>query len=216
MKKGKYLEQKALRKFIKGKGLYVVEDVNEYAECMEKYIEGYATNPIFNYICGGEFNKEICAGIFKISVSAMGENSVIYADSKEMNACAVWFPSGAYSVKLLDFFRCGGSDIIKLGGFSLVKRIIKYELYVSALKGKQTNHNDWYLFSYENVANKDTDEMLKLLISPAVEFAWKNQRAIYAECAKPDQLAACRKIGFHISDQKKIPGTDITLSSIMV
>ena len=209
-------EKIELSQIIDDAGLFRLHSADEFGAYLDRCMDGYRNNPLFSYFCKGNFNSAIVRQIFYSSYCASMGNSVSYCDSEEKNSCAVWIPSGIVQTNFKEFFKSGGAALLKMGGPSLIMRIIRYELTVKGLKDAHTNHNDWYLYNYECAPEFDNDETFIKMVKPVVDNAWKTGRACYIEVSVESRIPALMKMGFHIVGTVQIPNTSIKLYGMIV
>ena len=209
-------EKNELLEIIDNAGLYRLKSMEEFSVYLDKCMDGFENNALFTYLCGGTFRKDIVKQIFYSSYCAASGNAITYADSEELNSCAVWIPSGILQTNLTEFFKSGESALLKMGGFPLITRVLSYEISVKGMKNSLTNHNEWYLYNYECTPDYDNNEVFTRMVKPVVSYAWKTGRACYIECSVESRIDALMKMGFHIVDTITIPKTDIKLYGMMV
>lgn len=215
---GKITEQETrqLASIIEKEGFYSVKSSASFKRYLDNAIEGFRNNELFTHLSGGTFDENVVKEILLSSYSAVAETSLTYADSPELNACAVWVPSGVFRANFRDFFSSGGNSLIKIGGPELLYRIIKYEKPIMDMKKALTNHNEWYLYNYECKPEVDSEEMFIKMVKPVVDYAWKTGRSCYVESSLESRISPLLKMGFHFVDKITVPKTNITVYSLMV
>lgn len=209
-------EKRQLADIIEKKGFYTIKSTASFNRYIDNVIEGYRNNDLYTYICGGKFDENIVREILLSSYSVVENWAIAYADSPELNACAVWIPSGILRANIRNFIKNGGANLIRYGGLELILRLLRYEKLTSDMKKAHTKHNDWYLFNYECTPEADSEKLFVELIKPVVDYAWTTGRSCYAEATLDSRIAGYLKMGFHFVDKAKIGKTDITIYSMMV
>lgn len=215
---GKITEQERTQfaHIIEDSGLYRLKSSDEFDTYLDHCMDGFANNPLFTFLSGGDFNPDIVKSTMGLSVHTAFDYSISYADSPELNACAVWIPSGIYFSDFREFAKRIESALPLIGGVAAAKRIFNYIVSVGNMKRRITNHNDWYLYNYECAPEFDNDEMFMKMLEPAVNYAWSTGRACYVESSLESRMSAYIKMGFHIVDQITIPGSNIKIYGMMV
>lgn len=209
-------EKKKLASIIEEKGFYPVKSTEAFEKYLDNSIEGFKNNSLFSYICGGEFDVNTVKALMCTSYSVVVNTAIAYADSPELNSCAVWIPSGVFRDNFKDFFAAGGVSMFKNSGKLFTKRLLDYEKSVNNMKRNHTNHNDYYLFNYECSPKVDSTELFSQMVKPVVDYAWNTGRTCYVELSIEARINALLKMGFHIADKVRFPKEDITVYGMMV
>lgn len=209
-------EKKQLASIIESEGFFPIKSTNAFNQYFDNSIEGFKNNPLYSYICGGQFDEHLVRYLVCTSYSVILNNAIAYADSPDLNSCAVWIPSGVFWDNFRDFFRNGGTSMFKTGGKLFTKRLFDYEKSMNAMKNNLTNHNDYYLFVYECNPVIDSPELFSRMVKPVVDHAWNTGRSCYVELSLDSRINALLKMGFHIADKVKFPTDDITVYGMMV
>ena len=125
------------RRAIEEAGLYIVskKDLDRLAEIAA---DAYQDYPLHNWLTGGKYDAKASKLIMQISLKTMTEDSVIYADSEEINGFAVWLPFGFTGSKTLPFLFSGGLSLILHSGLGIIGRLLTYETYAMNLKKEFT------------------------------------------------------------------------------
>ena len=215
---GKITEQERtqLAHIIEDSGLYRLKSSDEFDTYLDHCMDGFANNPLFTFLSGGDFNPDIVKSTMGLSVHTAFDYSISYADSPELNACAVWIPSGIYFSNLTKYAQGIGKSLPGIGGVPTAKKIMNYVLNVSNMKNRITNHNDWYLYNYECTPEFDNDETFTKMLEPAVNYAWSTGRACYVESSIESRMSSYMKMGFHIVDEITIPNSNVKIYGMMV
>lgn len=215
---GKITEQERIQlsQIIEDSGLYRLKSPEEFDAYIGHCMDGFAKNPLFTFLSGGAFSSEIVKVTMGLSVETAFEHSISYADSSDLNACAVWIPSGIYFSNLTDYVKKMKQSLPEIGGIPTIRKALNYFLNVSTMKSRITNHNDWYLYNYECTPEFDNDETFCKMLEPVVNYAWSTGRACYVESSVESRMPSYIKMGFHIVDQITVPGSNVKIYGMMV
>lgn len=209
-------ECEGLKQAVEAAGLYLIENNEEFETCIERCLKGNSHNDSFEYICGGNYNVDMVKSFVLTEFELIRSSGIIYADSKDLNAIAVWLPAEAKNVNIRAFVRSAIGTFREYGNFTAFLNIIRYQRATKAMRRNQTNGNDWYLSLYQcGLGNYDA-QMFYKMFKPVVDYAWKSNRACYMECANEAGVPPCRSVGFHIIDQTAIPKSNIKVYAMMV
>ena len=129
------------KKAIERAGLHIVQkkDLDRLAEIAA---DAYLDYPLHNWFTKGKYDATASKLIMQISLKTMTEDSVIYADSEEMNGFAVWLPFGFSGSKTMPFLLNGGLKLIFHSGLGIIGRLLTYENYAMNLKKEFTDNYD--------------------------------------------------------------------------
>lgn len=215
---GKITENERIQfgNIIEEAGLYRLKSVEEFDTYLDNSMDGFAQSPLFAHLSGGNFTPQIVKSTMGLSLRAIFEQSITYADSPELNACAVWIPSGINFSSYTSYIKELNTILPLIGGISGAKRIIDYILAVNGMKRNITNHNDWYLYNYECSPSVNNDELITKMLKPFVSYAWSAGRTCYLESSIESRMPSLMKMGFHIVDQITVSGTHIKIYGMMV
>lgn len=201
---------------IRESGLYIIESYEEFMQAIDQSIGYYAQDPLFSYLCGGCFDQEIAKAVFIGSFMAAGNRAIAYSDGPDFNYFALWLSSRAQLRGFGKLMKYGGWKVIKYGGRQTLHRIIKYAMYAAELRKKVTGHRDWYLLSFPAPHGEESDELWRLMISPAIKYAWEQDRLCYVEASDLEMLNNARRAGFRVLESTVVPGSKIELYSMIV
>ena len=202
------------RKVVRDAGLYIVKE-DEYDRMLDIASMYYVTDKLLIWLCNGVYDPKVFKHIIRGMIKSTPD-SLIYADSPDMNAIAFWMPPDASRISLLAFFKHGGSELLKSRGVMFFLRLINYELYATRLRKRQTGGKDWFLFMYTvKNANSGMGYGEKMLM-PITEFAWGRGEACYSEVNTDDGIAMLKQAGFQVREQGKVPGSNVNHYGVLV
>lgn len=202
------------KQYVEEKGFVRIgwDDYRKVAELVGNY---YRDDALFTWMCGGAYDPKLVENIVMASMCAVPD-ILVYADSLELNAVAVWMAPGFSKMKFFSYMRNGGNAIFKSGGLSLFFRMLKYNNFSSALRSKLTNKKDWFLFLYAVKEESSKDVYSTMLIRPMSEFGWTHRRACYSEMNTLEGIMMLKKAGFQVRVNSNIPGTEVRHFGMML
>ena len=197
------------RKAIEKAGLYLVQkkDLDRLAEIAA---DAYQDYPLHNWLTKGKYDAEASRLIMQISLRTMTEDSVIYADSEEMNGFAVWLPFGFTGNKTLPFLLNGGLKLIFHSGLGIIGRLLTYENYAMNLKKEFTDNYDWYLYNISVKRDAQGKGTGGKLLRPMLQFCDDERMVAYLETNKDSNVAYYQHHRFDLMKEELIPGTTVT------
>ena len=175
------------RKIIEKAGLYIAkkEDLDTLAEVSANAYQDY---PLHNWLTKGKYDKKAAKLLMQITLKTMTEDSIIYADSKEMNGFAAWLPFGFTGNKTWPFLKNGGLKLFFHAGFGLIGRLLTYEKYAMNLKKEFTDNYDWYLFNLSVKKEAQGKGIASKLMRPMLEFCDNEKMVAYLETNKESNV----------------------------
>ena len=114
------------KKIIEKAGLYIAQkkDIEKLAEVAA---DAYKDYPLHNWFTKGKYDEKISKLLMLVTLKSMTEDSIIYADSEELNGFAVWLPFGFTGSKVMPFIANGGLNLICRAGLGFIGRLLSYE-----------------------------------------------------------------------------------------
>lgn len=208
-------EINGLDKVIEEAGLYRVRSAEEFDAYVDNCMEGFDNRLLFSYICGGEFDEEIFRTLLCACYRSI-ENVYVYADSKNLNSCIMWIPSGIKINDILRGFKSAKSSFKKIGGMYILPNLIAYENAIKSTQKYINKKNSWLMFNYGCKKELNTDETFIKMMKPVVDYAWVTGRACYTGCSNESKMPPLRKLGFHIVDTVTFSKANIRMYGMMV
>ena len=196
------------RQVVTDAGLYVVpeERFDELATVAARAYENY---PLHNWFSKGTYDFEVTKLIMKITLYSMKNDAVIYADSEKLNGFIVWLPPGFSGSKAIPFFKNGGLKLIAHSGLGIVLKLLKYETYAMKLKKKYTSNEDWYVYNLTVDKEVQNNGVATKLIKVMIQYCKKENKVIYLETNKEENVAIYEHFGFKVAQEGVIPGTEV-------
>ena len=197
------------RNAIEKAGLYLVQekDLDRLAEIAA---DAYQDYPLHNWFMGGKYDKIASNLLMQISLKTMTEDSVIYADSEELNGFAAWLPFGFTGNKAIPFLLSGGLRLILHSGLGIINRLSAYENYAMGLKKEYTDHYDWYLFNLSIKKDAQGKGIASKLMRPMLQFCDDERMVAYLETNKSSNVGLYQHYGFDLMRQEQIPQSPVT------
>lgn len=202
------IEVPLARHAIEEAGLYLVQkkDIDRLAEVAT---DAYRDYPLHNWLTKGKYDPVASRLLMQITLKTMTEDSVIYADSEEINGFAAWLPFGFSGNKTLPFLRHGGLRLILHSGPGLIGRLLTYESYAMGLKKEFTDHYDWYLFNLSIKKDAQGKGIASKLMRPMLGFCDREKMVAYLETNKESNVGLYQHYGFDLMREELIPKSPV-------
>ena len=97
------IEVPLAKRAIEKAGLYIVDKKKDIDRLAVVAADAYHDYPLHNWLTKGKYDEVASRLVMQISLRAMTEDAVIYADSEEMNGFAAWLPFGFTGNKAIPF-----------------------------------------------------------------------------------------------------------------
>ena len=196
------------RRVIENAGLYLVQK-KDFRRLAEVAADAYQDYPLHNWFMKGKYDMEASRLVMQISLLAMREDAVIYADSEEINGFAAWLPFGFTGNKAIPFLLNGGLRLICHSGFGIIGRLVSYETYAMNLKKTFTDHYDWYLYNLSVRKEAQGRGIASKLMRPMLTFCDDERMVAYLETNKEANVGIYRHYGFEVMKEEQIPDTPV-------
>lgn len=197
------------RRAIEKAGLYTVQK-RDLPRLAEVAADAYRDYPLHNWFTKGRYDPVASHLIMQISLKAMTEDAVIYADSEEINGFAVWLPFGFTGSKTMPFLLNGGMRLIAHAGPGIIGRLLTYESYAMNLKKQFTDNYDWYLYNLSIKKDAQGKGIASKLMRPMLQFCDDERMVAYLETNKASNVSLYRHYGFDLMKEELIPKTPVT------
>ena len=194
------------KKAIEGAGLYIVQK-KDFDRLAEVAADAYRDYPLHNWLSKGKYDPVESRLVMEITLKAMAKDSVIYADSEEINGFAAWLPFGFTGNKAVPFMLNGGLKLILHSGFGIIKRLVTFENYAMNLKKSFTDHYDWYLFNLSIKKDAQGKGIASKLMRPMLQFCDDERMVAYLETNKDTNVGLYQHYGFELMHEELVPST---------
>ena len=193
---------------VKKAGLYLVQkkDLDRLAEIST---DAYRDYPLYNWLTKGMYDEVASSLLIKITLKTMMKDAVIYADSEELNGCAVWLPFGFTGNKALPFMLHGGMKLFLHTGLSMIGRLSSFEKYAMQLKKEFTGHYDWYLFNLFVKKDAQGKGIASKLMRPMLQFCDDERMLAYLETNKETNVGLYQHYGFDLMSEGLVPNSSV-------
>ena len=202
------IEVPLARKAIEKAGLYLVQE-KDLDRLAEVAADAYRDYPLHNWLTKGTYDAKSSYLLMKVSLKAMMQDAVIYADSEEINGFAAWLPFGFTGNRAIPFLMNGGLRLFLHAGFGLIGRLLTYENYAMNLKKAYTDHYDWYLFNLSIKKDAQGKGIASQLMRPMLGFCDEEKMVAYLETNKDVNVGLYRHYGFDLMKEELIPETPV-------
>lgn len=197
------------RRIIEEAGLYIVQE-KDLDRLADVAADAYLDYPLHNWFTKGKYDKKASKLIMQISLKTMTEDSIIYADSEELNGFAVWLPFGFTGSKTIPFLMSGGLSLILHSGPGIIGRLLTYETYAMNLKKEFTDNYDWYLYNLSIKKDAQGKGIASKLMRPMLQFCDDEKMVAYLETNKESNVSLYKHYGFDLKKEELIPKTPVT------
>ena len=193
---------------VKKAGLYIVQkkDLDRLAEVSTNAYRDY---PLYNWLTKGKYDEVASSLLIKITLKTMMKDAVIYADSEELNGCAVWLPFGFTGNRALPFLLHGGMKLFLHAGFGMIGRLSSFENYAMNLKKEFTGHYDWYLFNLFVKKDAQGKGIASKLMRPMLQFCDDERMVAYLETNKATNVGLYQHYGFDLMNEGLVPKSSV-------
>ncbi len=204
-----------IKDVLRQEGLYLIENDEDLDRALDVMVDFYDGDALFTWFCGGEYDKRTTRNILRSGICSM-QNTIVYADSEEINAVAAWIPPGNRSISVIPYLKNGGFELYRDKGLSIARRLLRYQGYASRMRKNITGKRDWFLFAYAVDPGKDVNEYSQKILRPVTRYGWEQGEACYSEVNSDRGISFMRAAGFQVRDQGKVPGGRINHYGVMV
>ena len=197
------------RRAIERAGLYLVQE-KDLDRLAQVAADAYRDYPLHNWFAKGKYDAKASELLMRVTLKSMSEDSIIYADSEEMNGFAAWVPFGFKGTEALPFLRNGGLRLFLYTGLGFVGRLLAYEKYAMNLKKEFTDHYDWYLFNLSIKKDAQGKGIASKLMRPMLRFCDDERMVAYLETNKASNVGLYQHYGFDLMREDLIPKSPVT------
>ena len=197
------------RRAIERAGLYLVQE-KDLDRLAQVAADAYRDYPLHNWFTKGKYDTKASELLMRVTLKSMSEESIIYADSEEMNGFAAWVPFGFKGTEALPFLRNGGLRLFLYTGLGFVGRLLAYEKYAMNLKKEFTDHYDWYLFNLSIKKDAQGKGIASKLMRPMLRFCDDERMVAYLETNKASNVGLYQHYGFDLMREELIPKSPVT------
>ena len=203
------IELPLARHAIEKAGLYILQE-KDIDRATEIATEAYRDYPLHNWFTKGTYDEVVSNLSMKVSFKTMIKDSILYADSEEMNGVAAWIPFGYTGIKTLPFLMKGGLKLIFHAGPGIIGRLVSYEEYAMKQKKELTGNYDWYLYNLFVKKDAQGKGIASKLLRPMLQFCDDERMPAYLETNKEANVAIYQHYGFELMKEEMIPKTPVT------
>ena len=196
------------KRAIEKAGLYIVKE-KDFDRFAEVSVDAYWNYPLLVWLTNGEYDATAANLLMKITLKTMMKDALIYADSEEMNGCAIWLPFGFTGSKTVPFLMNGGLKLILHSGIGIIGRLLAYETYAMDLKKQFTGHYDWYLNQLFVKKDAQGKGIASKLMCPMLQFCDDEQMVAYLETNKEANVGLYRHYGFELMKEGRLPKSSV-------
>ena len=202
------IEVPLAKRAIERAGLYLVQK-KDFDRLGEVAADAYRDYPLHNWFMKGKYDLVASKLVMGISLKAMMEDAVIYADSEEINGFAAWLPFGFTGNKAIPFLANGGLKLIFHSGLGIISRLVAYEEYAMNLKKQFTDNYDWYLYNLSIKKDSQGKGIASKLMRPMLQFCDDERMVAYLETNKESNVGLYKHYGFDLMKEELIPKTPV-------
>ena len=202
------IEVPLAKRAIERAGLYIAQkkDIKRLAELSVDAYQGY---PLHQWLSNGKYDPLTSKLLMQVTLKTMYKDSIIYADSEEMNGFAAWFPFGFSGNKVVPFLMNGGLRLFVHAGIGFVDRLLTFDNYAMGLKKEFTDNYDWYLFNICIKKDAQGKGIASKLMRPMLQFCDDERMPAYLETNKESNIGFYQHFGFDLMSKEPIPGSTV-------
>lgn len=147
--------------------------------------------------------------ILKITLKAMLDNCLIYADSEQINGFIAVLPMDFKGTKPISFIATGGAKLFFREGFGILRRMLTYENYAMSLKAKYNDCADFYIYSLSVKQSEQGKGIASRLLLPLAELCNAENIGCYLETNNEKNVALYEHFGFELVERGVVPKSDV-------
>jgi len=200
--------------YIQEKGLYILQKKDVERAIHVSVDAYYKTYPLYDLLLGDNYSKEYLMRMWDFNMRLFFDNSLVFADSPEINAFAIWVAPDAPHTGLLYFLSHYALRSLTSMGISASLRLARYDSWSERMRLSASNGNSWYLFSIQCLKEMQGKHLGTKLMAPMLEYLRQTNRQMYLETHKPENVALYEHFGLKVAYQSIVPGTDIPFYSM--
>lgn len=194
------------RKYIQSRGLYIVgkKDLDRARQvAVDAYYKSY---PLYDLLLGENYSRDQLERMWELNMNMFFENSLVYADSPEINAFAIWMAPDTGTPGLWHFLTHHGLRSFAAMGVPSLLRICRYDLWSTKMRLQiQADKQAWYLFSIQCIPEMQGKHIGSKLMMPMLDYLKENNQSMYLETHRLDNVLKYEHLGINLVYRGTVP-----------
>lgn len=179
------------------------EDIEKFADCAAR---SSINSPLFLWLGNGTFNYEGAKAWWRAYLNLMKKQSLIYADSEDVNAFVVWKKPGRDQLSVVSFIRSCGSSLVQHFGPSVFVKLFVYMLSSRWERRKCIGDASCWELSNISVPSEPQKSVLcKSLLAPILERCRHSGMPVYLSTEDEAYVPTFLNMGFSIRTSQISP-----------
>ena len=134
----------------------------------------------------------------------------IYTVSNQLEGVAAWIPSEKLDASIIRVIRSGNYKLPWLIGASAFKRLLRLVNWVVSVQKKKAPFKHMYLNALCVAPGHQGKGFSNILLKPMLNRLDRENLPCYMETQKSHIVPFYERLGFEVTDEQEIPGTDLT------
>lgn len=176
------------------------------------HANSYQDYPLYNHFFGGKYNFELAKRNSDAMLNSAKRNSIIYADSEDINGYVILIPPKQTGIKAIPYLLGGGYKFSP----SIIYRLNCYESYVNKIKKKYTDYNCWYVNNLSVKKDMQRKGIGTKLLEPIIQYCLDNNTKLYLETNTQKNVNFYKKLGFTLVDESTIPNSNVKNYAMLI
>lgn len=204
------------RKYIQSRGLYIVgkKDLDRARQvAVDAYYKSY---PLYDLLLGENYSRGQLERMWELNMNMFFENSLVYADSPEINAFAIWMAPDTDAPGLWHFLTHHGLRSSAAMGVPSLLRICRYDLWSTKMRLQiQADKQAWYLFSIQCIPEMQGRHIGSKLMMPMLDYLKENNQHMYLETHRLDNVSKYEHLGISVAYRGTVPKSGAPFFAMM-
>ncbi len=195
-------------------GVHIVSK-DEYRKVEECAWDAFTDYPLFEYI-SGKGHGGMVAGIgYGIEAKCKKNDWIVISDSADFNGVAFFVPPDAKPTSNMKYILNGALRILAKNGLGVIKRMDETGKFADDVRKRVGGEDAWYLYGLMVRHKSHGKGVGSSLMKPALKYLDSIDAKCYLETYKPKNVPIYEHLGFELKDTVTVPGTDLTLYSML-
>ena len=202
------MAEKSMQAHLTDKGFVQLNKTNlhAFAENMGSAYVGY---PLFDWAFDRKCNPADMTKFFTVTFKTMMHSSLTFATSDRAESLISLIEPGVGVTTTWDYIKAGGISLYLTIGPKRIHRIEAYEAYSESLRKKYCTGDCWYFYDFTTRSEYQGKGMGRPLWSSVMEWLDENDKTIYLETAKQQNVETYGRYGFELLETGEVPGSGV-------
>ncbi len=190
-------------------GYYLMnsDNIKEFIKC---WTDAFMWYEVYNYFFwDGDYEEDL--SVFMKSLLTSNKDTIVYADSKDVNWIVQRAPPGYSWESSLQFMSAWAWKLLlKKWSYWILKRCIYVEKISSDIKKTLTNNEDIYLYNLAVKKDQQWKWIAKRLVKPMFDYSKQHWKNCYLETYASKNVEIYNKIWMELLKTFEISWTPLT------